>query len=122
MTVAGDVFRVLWDDELRVARVEWAPGSICGEHEARASRTMVEALGHEPVLLLVDMRGMAKFERPAREYYAATQDGITAMALLAGSPVNRMLANFFIGLRKAAGPMRMFTDEAAAVAWLEQQR
>jgi hypothetical protein len=42
----------------------------------------------------------------------------TRLAFLVGSPVSRMIGSLFLGLWKAPCPTRMFTDEAAAVAWL----
>src|SRR5690242_1046510 len=117
-----DSFRVFWDDRARVAVTEWAPGSVCGLAEAAAVTTEVKALGRGPVPILVDMRGMARLERPAREHFIGDQGGVSAIALLAGSAVNRMIANFFIGLKRMPIPIRIFTDRDAALFWLDEHR
>ena len=44
-----------------------------------------------------------------------------AIALLAESPVTRMMANFFIGMRRMPVPIQMFTDRSEAVSWLQRQ-
>jgi hypothetical protein len=72
--------------------------------------------------MLVDIRGIKVFDRAARTFFLDDQGGSAAMALLAGSAVNKMLANFFIGMRRLSIPVKMFTDPAAALAWLREQR
>ena len=120
MSDQPQAYRVSWDDELGVARVTWAPGAVCSGQQARETTDLLRAMGRGAVPLLVDMRGMASLERAARDHYGAEQGGMSAIALLAGSAVNRMLANFFIGLKKPAIPVKMFTDEATAVTWLRE--
>lgn len=118
----SDRFRVFWDDEAGVAVTEWASGSVCGLAEATAITTAVKGFGRGPVPILVDMRGMAALERPAREHFIGDADSHTGIALLAGSAANRMIANFFIGLKRMPVPIRIFTDRAAALSWLHEHR
>jgi hypothetical protein len=103
-----------WDEDEGVLRFTWAPGVVCGAREARSSTDAIEALGLGAVPLLIDMRGLKKLEREARTHYSAHKAGVCAFALLVGSPVTRMLANFF-----------MATDpdgtESAALGWLREQ-
>jgi len=113
---------VSWDEAERVVRFVWAPGSVCNEQEARIGTAAIRALGKGAVPMLVDMRQMKKLERDAREYYKTDKAGVSAMALLVGSPVTKMLANFFMRTDTDTTPTRMFTDEALAVTWLHEQR
>ena len=122
MTNAQDCYRVTWDDESKVARTDWLPGSVCGLAEAEAVVDEIRDLGRGLVPLLVDMREMAKLERPAREHFVGDHGGASAIALLASSPVTRMMANSFIGMRRMPVPIQMFTDESEAVLWLQRQR
>ncbi len=115
------VFHLVWDETNEVARIEWPPGSVFGLEEARRSTTALIALGRGAVPLLVDMRNVAKFERDAREYFTQGHASARAVALLVGSPVTRMMANFFIGMRRMPVPIKMFDDEADAVRWLHDQ-
>ena len=120
MSTAQGCYQVSWDDELQVTRADWLPGAVCGIREAEAVVAEIRDLGRGPVPLLVDMREMAKLERPAREYFVQDNGGVRAIALLAESPVTRMMANFFIGMRRMPVPIQMFTDESEAVAWLQR--
>jgi hypothetical protein len=121
VTADEPCYRVSWDPAERIVRTDWLPGSVCGLPEARAVTHAIKDLGQGSVPVLVDMRVMAKLERPAREHFVSDQGGVVAIALLAGSPVTRMMANFFIGMRRMPVPIQMFTDEAQAVAWLQNQ-
>lgn len=67
--------------------------------------------------LLVDIRPMQHIEREARAYYSGLQS-ITARALLVGSPVTRVIANFFISINRPVIPTKLFTSETEAVVWL----
>jgi hypothetical protein len=118
----SESYRVFWDEQARVMIVEWAPGSVCGLTEAAAVTAEISAMGHGLAPLLVDMRGMAQLERPAREHFIGDQGGTTAIALLTGSAVNRMIANFFIGMKRMPVPIRLFTDRDVALHWLAEHR
>lgn len=115
-------FTVWWDEADDVAEVEWASGSTVDLAAAKASTDAVRALGHPGVPMLVDTRGIKVFERTARAHFLADQAGSVAMALLVGSAVNKMIANFFIGMHRQTVPVKMFTDRGSAVEWLREQR
>jgi hypothetical protein len=121
MTADEVCYRVWWDDEAEVARTEWLPGSVCGVEEARGVTDEIRDLGHGSVPVFVDMRAMGRLERSAREHFVSDQGGVQAIALVAGSAVTKMMANFFIGMRRMPVPIQMFTDEAAAIAWLQHR-
>lgn len=44
-----------------------------------------------------------------------------AAAFVTTSLANKLIGNFFINFNRPATPTRMFTDEAAALAWLQEQ-
>jgi hypothetical protein len=69
---------------------------------------------------VVDYRGIASQDRAARAWYASPNTGkhVCAVALLVGSPLSRIIGNFFMGLNKPPFPVRIFGDEAEALAWL----
>ena len=115
-------FRAWWDRDTDVVRVDWAPGSVVDLPAAQAATAAVRALGRDRVQLMIDIRGVKVFEHEARGHFLHDQAGGTAIALLAGSAVNRMLANFFIGMQRLAVPVKMFTAEEAALRWLHEQR
>jgi hypothetical protein len=110
-------FSVSWDDAACLARIDWSPGAVCGIAEARAVDRAIEALGHGPVRCLVDLAGVDTIDRAAREHFIQSPQ-YAAVALVAQSTANRVLANFFLRLKREQTPARIFTDETEAVAWL----
>lgn len=71
--------------------------------------------------LLVDIRAMKAQEREARIYYSGPEAAqvASAMALLSGSRVSALIANFFITVTKNSIPTKLFTDETEALMWLK---
>ena len=111
--------RVWWDDDFSVARAEWREGSVCQGSDARQLDAQVAALGHGKVPTLVDIRRLRSIDRSAREFFMASETNYASVALLAGSAATRMMANFFLGLKRGGNPVKMFTDEADALTWLQ---
>jgi hypothetical protein len=72
--------------------------------------------------VLIDMRAMSGIEREARAYYASGggRRVATAVALLIGSPVSRVIANFLIRLHPPPIRIQLFTSAEAAAVWLQQ--
>ena len=114
----GDGYRVSWDDAHQLARLDWAPGAHCDLATAERVDRDVQDLGHGEVRLLVDLRPNASIDRDARHFFISLSPHYRAVALLAGSPATRMLANFFLGFQRGTVPVRLFTSETDAVAWL----
>jgi hypothetical protein len=74
--------------------------------------------------LLVDMRVVKSQHRDARAYYNGPEAMAisSAVALLVGSRISTLIANFFIAVdvkQHDRRPIRLFTDEAEALAWLK---
>lgn len=74
-------------------------------------------------LVLVDSRGVRWQSREAREHFvsADASRATAAVALLIGSPVSRVLGNFFLRFEKHRFPTALFSDQEAAVRWLLEQ-
>ena len=70
---------------------------------------------------LFDIRLMGKVTKEARDYLANEgNDLVTASALVVGSSVIKIIANFFITVNKPKNPTRMFTDKESAIIWLHK--
>jgi len=121
MEAEGKCYRVSWDEAAGVTRTDWFKDAVCGIDEARAVDAEIQALGRVDVLSLVNLRDVKSIDRPAREFFMVNDGNYCAVALVAGSPATRMLANFFLGLKRGRTPVKMFTAEADAVAWLQAQ-
>ena len=113
-------YRVWWDNAAGVARAEWAKGAVCRIEEAQGLDAGVAALGHGEVPTLVNIRHMASIDRASRDFFMETTT-FSAVALLAGSAATRMMANFFLGIKRGGNPTKMFTVESEAIAWLQAQ-
>jgi len=70
---------------------------------------------------LTDFRGLKSMTREARVYYSGEEVAkyVNAGAVLIGSPVSKIIGNFFLGLNKSIIPNRLFTSESAAIEWLK---
>ncbi|MBA3392616.1 MAG: hypothetical protein H0T89_08230 [Deltaproteobacteria bacterium] len=93
--------------------------------DAKENVAMIFALGSsQRSRVLVDMRGVRSQTRDARQYFAGAEaeKATLAVALLIGSPVSRVLANFFLRLSPQRIPTALFTDEEAAIVWLVEQQ
>ena len=117
----GRGYKVSWDDAAGVVRTDWLPGAVCGLAEAQAVDAEISALDRGKVLSLVDLREVGSIDRSAREFFMDQNDRYRAVALVVDSPATRMLANFFLGLKRGPNPVKMFVTEADAIAWLRRQ-
>ena len=70
-----------------------------------------------------DIRGVKSIDKAARNYLAVEGSVlIKATALLVDSPLADALSKFYLKASKPTIPTRVFTDEAAALAFLETYR
>ena len=74
--------------------------------------------GPKPTLVL--MQDMARVERAARAFLASEEYMrlCSQTALVVGSPVSRVIGNFFIGLNQPRYPYKLFDDPELAAEWL----
>jgi hypothetical protein len=72
-------------------------------------------------LVLIDSRQVTALPPEARTHYTSDQaaDTIRALAILVGSSASRLVGNVFIGFQNSRIRTKLFTDEAAAIAWLK---
>ena len=90
--------------------------------EAVAATAEVTVGTRRPVL--VDMRGVQSESKDARAYFGGSEMTklATAIALLVGSPVSRVIANFFIRIGAQPVPTRVFDDPSSARTWLRSHQ
>ena len=70
--------------------------------------------------LLMDITRLRSMSREARSFFTlpAHTEVLHAVALQIGSHLSRAIGNIFLGFNKPATPVRLFTDETSALAWL----
>jgi len=112
-----------WTGEDGIVRSQIRPGiDFTVEDSAESLAATRSISGDVPVPVLVDGRGVRSATRESRLFWASDEVSatISAMAILVGSPVSRMIASFFIRLVRPGFRLRIFSDEAAAVRWIKE--
>lgn len=105
-----------------VLKVEFRPGRHVGVADARALLAAHrDRFGEHPVPVLVVLDGMASIDEEARRVLASEDCRrlCQAAALLAASPVGRVIGGFFQGLNRPPFPTRLCSDEQEALRWLQ---
>jgi len=96
----------------------WDPNVRIEEADAQAAMAAVNDIaGAAEYPLLVDMANTASVSRKARAVFSIPC-AASRIALLGASPVDRVLANFFLGVHIPPCPTRFFTSRAEAMRWL----
>lgn len=112
----GAVTLLLGDDG--IVRLRWPENITVTGAAARAAVAAVEVLNagqRRP--MLVDMAVTKAVTREARTVFG--QPGSPSrIALLGSSPVDRVIANFILGVSSVPVPTRFFTVESEAMEWL----
>lgn len=68
--------------------------------------------------LLADITQLGQISPGARAWMATAR--ASKVALLGATPVDRVIANFFIAVNQPSHPTRFFLSESEAVQWLKQ--
>ncbi|PWA09891.1 DUF7793 family protein [Flavobacterium laiguense] len=83
-----------------------------------ADRILVQNEIAYPVLC--DIRGIVDSDKAARDYLAQSGSVLTkAVSLLGNDTVLLSIMSFYIGINKPRVPTKIFTEELAALAFLE---
>ncbi len=102
-----------------VVHLDWAPRvTIALEDALAATDALAQLSGGRQSPLLVDVRDVGPQDRAARNEFVRRGDLVSAVALIVGTPLSRLMGNFFLGVSKPMAPTRLFDDEASALAWL----
>ena len=112
-----------WMGDDGIARTKVKPGSEVTVETARENSDAVNALFTEKKFpLLIDARGIKSITREARNQFTTRgrETNTKAFAILIGSPLSRVIGNFFMGINKPALPTRLFENETDAERWLKQ--
>ena len=107
---------VLQDDG--VLHLQWDHRIVVEGSDAKAAMATVnEICQGTPHPMLVDMATTKSVTREARSVFSIPCDA-NRIALLGSSPVDSVIANFFLGLHTPPCPTRFFTSRSEALAWL----
>jgi mRNA degradation ribonuclease J1/J2 len=80
-----------------------------------------QIVGDRKLCMILDLTNASPSDRETREFAAVELTRIVkAMGMVSGSPLGRMIANLFFGLKPPPYPVKMFADEKEAKAWIRQ--
>jgi hypothetical protein len=103
-----------------IVQLVWAPQTtVLIEDATAALEAMAKLTGGRRSPLLVDMHDTGSLDRPTRAELTRRSDLQSAVALIVGTPLTRMMANFFLSVNKPQFPTRLFDNEESAVPWLQ---
>ena len=115
--------KLYWDNENEIAWGELFANQTTVELAKKnvdAQERLRDSMNKAKIRVLIDMTSVTEISKEARDYFAneRTASIQRATALLIGSPVSRVIGNFFMGLNKPFSPTRLFTDPHKAIQWL----
>ncbi len=126
--VSTDVSRASLSDE-GIVRWRYFPGAVVTVAEANDEVEIISGMvrehWHQPVGLCIDIRGIRKVTREARQLFAsdharsAYQVEIVGAAIVVHSFVSKTIGNFFMQVNRPPHPTRLFTDDEAAATWIQ---
>jgi hypothetical protein len=113
---------VVWLDDNGIIRLQLKPGAEVVIEDIKKTAAAVESVAkgiNRP--LLVDIRKQKSLTHESRKYLKAGEPLkiITALAFLIGSPVSRVIGNFFIGFGRLNRPVKLFDSQEKAIEWLK---
>jgi hypothetical protein len=111
----------IWLAEDGIMRYETLPDAEDSLADIQTGVAAVWQLsGQAPVPLLVDLAGSRAISREARAYLSSDAAARTTcgVALLANSPVSRIIGTFFFTINRPPFPLRLFTSKTQALDWL----
>ena len=115
--------KLYWDSDNEIVWCELFGNQTTVElakENVDAQERLRDSMNKAKTRVLIDMTSVTEISKEARDYFAneRTASIQRATALLIGSPVSRVIGNFFLGLNKPVSPTRLFTDPHKAIQWL----
>jgi hypothetical protein len=113
----------VWVGDDGICRVIHEPGSEVTLEDAKETMAAYKKINKGKRLpLFIDTKTMRSFAREARIFYASEEAAscASAAAIIVGTPVSKVLGNFYIGLSNPHLPSRLFSSEDEALKWLKE--
>ena len=93
-----------------IVQLVWVPRATMGLDDALAATDAMTTLtGGREHPLLVDTHDAGAQDRPARMEFVRRGDLVSAVALIVGTPLSRMMGDFFLSVSKPVAPTRCST-------------
>ncbi|WP_219928082.1 DUF7793 family protein [Arthrobacter sp. HMWF013] len=117
IVVSGGKGRVSLENQ-EIIHLLWEPKVRIEAADARAAMAAVNSIARDSEYpMLVDMTTTESLSRQARSVFTI-RCAASRIALLGTSPVDRILANWSLGVQNLPCPTRFFTSRTEAMKWL----
>lgn len=113
---------VMWFDDDGILCSVAKKATLQTIEEAKATMIQFkELIGEEKVCILSDSTDSPPANKELRDYAAEVfPEIVKAVAIISRSAASTMAANLFFSIKKQPYPVKMFTEETEAKAWLKQ--
>jgi hypothetical protein len=109
----------MWQRPDGIVQMTWVARVAIGLEDATAAiSAMNELTGARRRPFLVDLHDSGQPSRLARIEFTSRDDLVSAVALIVGTPFSRITGNFFLRVSRPQYPVRLFDEEASALARL----
>lgn len=112
----------LWLEEDNIVHLKMKRGADLNIHDIeeiqKAQRTLSAGGKH---VMCADIINIKSITKEARDFSNKGDIGETmvAIAIIIGSPISRVIGNFFMGLNKLIYPAKLFNNKEKAIIWLK---
>jgi hypothetical protein len=117
---------VMWFDEKGILYSMPKPGVeepvLTREETLKQMEEFKKITGHKKVCMILETNSNSKPpKKEDRDFIADQLAQITkAMGVISTSPLSRMIANLFFGLKPPPYPVKFFSNEKEAKDWIQQ--
>ena len=112
-----------WLNENEIFYTVVKPNAVVEISDAIENSAVVKEISDGKIYpMLVNLKEIKSITKEARDHFSmqGRTPGISAIGLLINSPASTIIGNFFLGLNRSVVPVKLFTKEAKATAWLKQ--
>lgn len=116
---------IMWFDEDGILYSSSKPGEPevqTKEESLRQMEKFRKIIGGKKTCMILETNKSARPPRKEdRDWIAKELESVTkAMAIISTSPLSRMVANLFFGFKPPAYPVKFFSNQEEAKAWIKQ--
>jgi hypothetical protein len=107
--------------EDKILRIKILEGVTIDLKQAKLMNESMQRLAEEATFpVLIDARVNYDWDKDAQEYVALNSGFRLATAVITNNPLVRVLSNSYSKIFKPSYPLRIFSDEEKAIAWLKE--
>ncbi|MDH5476638.1 MAG: STAS/SEC14 domain-containing protein, partial [Cyclobacteriaceae bacterium] len=113
----------IWKDEDGIIHTELDKSSELTLEDGIENINVIEKMNQgSSVLVLSDIRNVKSVSKEHRDFFSSERvvKIMSAGAIITGSPITKVMANFFFQVNKPPYRTKMFTSETEAIKWLKE--